>query len=99
MKIIFIKRVAPPEGPKSENRNKLELKTASLYCCGAGRRWRARPLGGAVESAPPNTRNLDRAPRRTPKGTGLLQDRESPIIRPRGIGLIANFNIPKYPRG
>ena len=31
MKIIFIKRVATPEGPKSENRNQLELKTASLY--------------------------------------------------------------------
>ena len=29
-KIIFIKRVATPEGPKSENRNQLELKTASL---------------------------------------------------------------------
>ena len=31
MKSIFIKRVATPEGPKSENRNQLELKTASLY--------------------------------------------------------------------
>ena len=31
MKIIFIKRVATQEGPKSENRNKLELKTALLY--------------------------------------------------------------------
>ena len=30
-KIIFIKRVATPEGPKSGNRNQLELKTASLY--------------------------------------------------------------------
>ena len=30
-KIIFIKCVATPEGPKSENRNQPELKTASLY--------------------------------------------------------------------
>ena len=35
------------------------------YCCGAGRRLRARPLGGAAGSAPPNTRNLDRHPRIT----------------------------------
>ena len=69
------------------------------YCCGAEFRRRAWPLGGAVESAPPNTQNSDRYPRISPKGTGPLQNHESPIIRPRGVGLIANFNIPKYPRG
>ena len=31
MKIIFIKCVAIPESSKSEKRNQLELKTASLY--------------------------------------------------------------------
>ena len=33
------------------------------------------------------------------ESTGPLQDHESPIIRPHGVGLIASFNIPKYPRG
>ena len=31
--------------------------------------------------------------------TGPLLDRSSPIDRPRGVGSIANFNLPKYPRG
>ena len=65
--------------------------STTMYCCGAGYRWRARPLGGAVESSPPNTRNLGRDPRISPKGTGPLQDHESPIIRLRGVGLIAKL--------
>ena len=41
MKIMFIHRVAPPEGPKSENRNQLELKTVSLYVMEMdGRPWK-----------------------------------------------------------
>ena len=31
--------------------------------------------------------------------TGPLSDRSSPMDRPRGVGSIANFNLPKYPRG
>ena len=50
-------------------------KVAVHLCCGAGFRWWARPLDGAVESAPPNTWNSDRYPRISPKGTGPLQDR------------------------
>ena len=38
------------------------------------------------------------SPRITPEPTGHLKDRRSPIGRPRGIGSIANFNIPKCPR-
>ena len=34
----------------------------------------------------------------TPEPTGPLSDRNSPIGRPRGVGSIANFNLPKYPR-
>ena len=33
------------------------------------------------------------------KSTAPLLDRSSPIDRPRGVGSIANFNLPKYPRG
>ena len=40
---------------------------AVIYCCGAGYRLRARPLGGAVGSTLPNTRNLDRTFRKTPR--------------------------------
>uniref|UniRef100_A0A8C4NI40 Uncharacterized protein n=1 Tax=Eptatretus burgeri TaxID=7764 RepID=A0A8C4NI40_EPTBU len=39
-----------------------------LLCCGARYRLRARPLGGAVGSTLPNTRNLDRTFRKTPTG-------------------------------
>ena len=56
----------------------------------AGYRRRAQPQDGAVESAPPNTRTLDRTFRKTPS-TGPLQDRESSINQPRGTGLFANL--------
>ena len=68
-----------------------------IYCCRAGRRLRAQPLGGAVGSTLPNTRNLDRTFRKTPEGTGPLQDRESSINQPRETGLSAKLQNTERP--
>ena len=38
------------------------------------------------------------SPRTTQEPTGPLSDRRSPIGRPRGVGSIATFNLPKSPR-
>ena len=51
----------------------------------AGGRWRERPLGGANDRSP---RNYRPSLRITPKPAGRLIDRETPISRPRGVGLI-----------
>ena len=39
------------------------------------------------------------SPRISPESTGPLSYRNPPMDRPRGVGSIANFNLPKYPRG
>uniref|UniRef100_A0A8C4R9E5 dynamin GTPase n=1 Tax=Eptatretus burgeri TaxID=7764 RepID=A0A8C4R9E5_EPTBU len=75
------------------------LQVQTLYCCGAGYRPRARPRDGAA-SRPDRSPGMYRSlPRISPEPTGPLSDRSSPMDRPRGVESIANFNLPKYPRG
>ena len=62
-------------------KSQLIVHCLRLILLRAGYRLRARPLGGAVGSTLPNTRNLDHTFRKTPRGTGPLQDRESSITR------------------
>ena len=64
----------------------------------AGYRRRARPLGGLQSRLHRTPKIYRSSPRITPEPTGPLSDWRSPIGRPRGIGSIANFTLPKYPR-
>jgi len=51
------------------------------------------------KSTRPIARNSDRTSPEKSGEDGSLLDRNPPMGRPRGVGSIANFNLPKYPRG